>query len=91
MLIFSISFSALHASMIDTFDKDHCSVSKFDQKSELIFDGDICKSHCLFHSPMFLTLSTPFSFKISRSSKIQLSLKTYSFNHVDTFLKPPIL
>lgn len=95
IIFFSISFSVLHDFTIDLFNEGQDSVSHYvsgtDHRSEFIADGDIDDIHYLFHAPMLLTLYTPFSLTINSSPKIQINPQSYVYNHINTFLKPPIL
>ena len=95
VIFLTISFSALHDFTVDIFSEGQDSIVHYingaDYGSELIADGDIDDIHYLFHTPMLLTLDTPFSLKINASSMIQINPQSYVYNHINTFLKPPIL
>ena len=94
IVLFMMSFSVLHAYVIDAVDEDHCSISEYvqelDQCSEHEISADICDIHHAFHTPFVLLETTTDSKKILVFTPLVFQVKTYNFQLNNTPIRPPI-
>jgi len=93
-LLLSMSFSMLHAYVIDELDTHPCTASEYVHNFTADSDcqsEDICHLHHFFHIAFLLPLTQSVVTHKHFRQIPQSTQKIYDFNSHNNFLKPPIL
>jgi hypothetical protein len=93
-LLLSMSFSVLHAFVIEALDTHSCEVSEYVYElSEQVYEvteDDICHLDHLFHISFIIPQLQVAFLCQNPSQKPSSTDKIYEYNSYDNFLKPPI-
>lgn len=93
LLLFALSFNALHAYVIDTFDTHSCTVNEYIQEFSHPLSDDISDDICNLHSAFHIVFILPQHLHVSRDLLLHVSpqtvIKSYAYTPEDKFLKPP--
>jgi len=94
ILLFSMSFTIVHAFAIDMLDTHECQINEYVQEfSQPISDfdsDDICNIHHGFHMAFIIPINLILSTHPLRNSKPQSFDKLYKYTAYETEIKPPI-
>ena len=93
ILLFALSFSALHAFAIDVLDSNvHVAeyVSEISGEDENHDSKSICQIHHIFHTLFILPQNISLISEIKTLKVVLKSDKKYNFSDSQKFFKPPI-
>lgn len=94
VLLFALSFTSLHAFVIDALDTHSCNaqeyVHEFSSSETHIIDGDICHIHAAFHTVVILS-ELPIIFENTTLNAVpHFFVISYEYTPYNTLFKPPV-
>jgi len=90
ILLFAITFSSLHAFVVDIIDSEHNHIVEYVQNvNHLESDESVCHIHHLFHISYIIPEEISLVAKTTIRLKPLYFKKDYNFKSLDNLLKPP--
>ena len=93
VLLFALSFTSLHAFVIDALDTHSCNVQEYVHEfssSDTHIDGDICHIHAAFHTVVILSELSISLENITLNAVPHFFISSYEYTPYNTLFKPPV-
>jgi len=93
VLLFALSFTSLHAFVIDALDTHSCNAHEYVQEfsaQDIPINGDICHIHAAFHTVVILS---EFSISLENTTLNAIPhffISSYEYTPYNTLFKPPV-
>ena len=93
VLLFALSFTSLHAFVIDALDTHSCNAHEYVQEfsaQDIPINGDICHIHAAFHTVVILSELSISLESMTLNAVPHFFINSYEYTPYNTLFKPPV-